>query len=287
MYCSISDVRNVIGISSTSDIPDAQITQAITWAEDEIDRLTNTSYYPSIDSGTATSGGNTSLTDSTKSATWTAHAYIGYAVYIYTGTGKGQIREITENTTTALTVATWTTNPDATSKYYITYYNKITELYDGNNKNYMMLRYQPVVQVDALSVNGVTVTPSTIYLYNNTGKIQLSQTSEATLFTPDDTNYLSQIVSVTYWYGVVAEQKRGLTLLLPQQIMRLCAVIAGLKALAYMVGVKYNALNSFGLPDFTGSTAPVYQSLRGTIDNLNNEAQLLLNSVVGKYAYMS
>jgi len=51
MYVSVSEVRNVLGVSDTSIISDAVITQAIQFAEDEIDRLTFTTYYPVEDSG--------------------------------------------------------------------------------------------------------------------------------------------------------------------------------------------------------------------------------------------
>jgi hypothetical protein len=76
------------------------------------------SYNPSIVTGTATSGGSTTITDSSKS--WTVSAYVGCRVYITGGTGSGQDRKITGNTATALTVdRAWGINPDATSTYKI------------------------------------------------------------------------------------------------------------------------------------------------------------------------
>lgn len=68
--------------------------------------------------GTATSATTTTLVNSAK--TWTASQWINYQVRIVSGTGIGQIRTITANTGTTLTVATWTTTPDATSEYEIT-----------------------------------------------------------------------------------------------------------------------------------------------------------------------
>ena len=68
--------------------------------------------------GTATSATSNTLTDSTKSFGTNAlkHAFI----YIYAGTGKGQDRVISSNTSTAITVtANWTTTPDTTSKYVV------------------------------------------------------------------------------------------------------------------------------------------------------------------------
>jgi len=74
-------------------------------------------------SSTATSGTATTLVDSTKS--WDTDEWkTDYAVVIYDGTGEGQQRTITGNDGTSLTVATWDTNPDSTSKYKIKYIGK-------------------------------------------------------------------------------------------------------------------------------------------------------------------
>lgn len=73
-----------------------------------------------LTSGTATSGGASTLTDSTKSTDWASSEFIGYVVRILSGTGSGQARKITANTTTQLTVSpAWTTQPDATSVYEV------------------------------------------------------------------------------------------------------------------------------------------------------------------------
>ncbi|NCC99953.1 MAG: hypothetical protein EOL95_09690, partial [Bacteroidia bacterium] len=113
-YVDVTQVRNIIGVTDTDVISDTVIEQAIEFAEDELDRLTFTTYLPNEDNGSVTSATATTLVDSSKS--WTSDQWIGYAVYIYSGTGKGQIREITDNDDTSLTVGTWTTNPDSTSK---------------------------------------------------------------------------------------------------------------------------------------------------------------------------
>lgn len=66
--------------------------------------------------GTASSSSSTTLVDSAASF---ASSVVGASVYIYEGTGKGQRRTITARTSTQLTVAAWTTNPDTTSKYVV------------------------------------------------------------------------------------------------------------------------------------------------------------------------
>ena len=68
--------------------------------------------------GTATAGAASTLTDWTES--WPVNGWTNYQVRIVSGTGAGQIRTISSNTATALTVSSaWTVNPDVTSVYRI------------------------------------------------------------------------------------------------------------------------------------------------------------------------
>ena len=75
------------------------------------------SNYVAQATGTATSATATTLVNSAK--TWTTSQWINYQIRIVSGTGAGQIRTITANDATSVTVATWTTTPDATSVYSI------------------------------------------------------------------------------------------------------------------------------------------------------------------------
>jgi hypothetical protein len=69
-----------------------------------------------FDTGTATSGSATTLVNS--GANWTADQWINYQVRITAGTGKGQVRVITDNNATSLTFASGATI-DNTSAYTI------------------------------------------------------------------------------------------------------------------------------------------------------------------------
>ena len=69
----------------------------------------------------ATSGSVTTLVDSTLN--WVVNAYANYKLYIYSGTGEGQIVTITSNTANTLTFPTLGVAPDATSRYQITGYD--------------------------------------------------------------------------------------------------------------------------------------------------------------------
>ena len=70
------------------------------------------------DNGLATGWGNDYLDDSGKS--WSADQFKDAYIWIFHGTGEGQIRQISGNTDTRISVtANWTTNPDGTSYYAI------------------------------------------------------------------------------------------------------------------------------------------------------------------------
>lgn len=73
--------------------------------------------------GTASSGSTTSLTDGTLGvdrAAWTTNEWIGYWLFINSGTGNNQLRQITSNTATTLTWSGSATSPDSSSRYLIT-----------------------------------------------------------------------------------------------------------------------------------------------------------------------
>lgn len=67
--------------------------------------------------GNVTGVTSTTLSDSSK--TWTTNQFAGFKVMIVAGLGKGQARTIVSNTANQLTVATWSPNPNTTSKYAI------------------------------------------------------------------------------------------------------------------------------------------------------------------------
>jgi len=74
-----------------------------------------------IDSGTATSGAATTITDTNKS--WKTDEHKGRLVRTTGGTGSGQVKHISSNTATALTIGglsgDWATTPDNTTTYII------------------------------------------------------------------------------------------------------------------------------------------------------------------------
>jgi hypothetical protein len=84
--------------------------------------ITTQSNLSGGDSGRATGGAATTLTDSTK--TWTADEWIGGTVSIVSGDGASQTQLITDNDATSVTVADWDAtlgDPAANSYYTINY----------------------------------------------------------------------------------------------------------------------------------------------------------------------
>lgn len=72
----------------------------------------------SFATGTATAGGASTIDNSAKA--WATNQWANFQIRITAGTGAGQIRTISSNTGTSITVsAAWTTTPDATSVYSI------------------------------------------------------------------------------------------------------------------------------------------------------------------------
>jgi len=74
--------------------------------------------FQNFASGTATAATTNTLSNSAKA--WTTNQWTNSQVRITAGTGNGQVRTISSNTGTQLTVSVnWTTIPDATSQYVI------------------------------------------------------------------------------------------------------------------------------------------------------------------------
>lgn len=74
------------------------------------------------DRGTATGGSTTTLIDASHGvnvASWKVDKWKDYWVYIYSGTGAGQIRQISSNTANTLTWVTAGTAPTSSSRYFI------------------------------------------------------------------------------------------------------------------------------------------------------------------------
>lgn len=118
-------------------------TSTVLTFENAITSGDNTSIYqitkgkPCYATGVATSATGTTIVNSGKS--WTTDQWINYQVRIVSGTGRGQIRTITDSDATSLTVAAWSVNPDSTSVYAIESNDDF--IYLAGNNAVTMYRY--------------------------------------------------------------------------------------------------------------------------------------------------
>lgn len=268
MYCTTDEAYATTGIT-LSEIAEKNLGYFIKGAEAEVDRLTNMTYWKEEDSGTATSGAASTLTDS--AASWTGNAYKKHYVWITGGLGSGQIRKISSNTTTALMVsAVWTTNPDSTSTYEIYYTAQdpfiSEELRDGDDTIELMLNKYPLLLLESVSSNSTTLTPSSVYQYKESGKLKLSSSSEVTTWTSAS----SLLNSFTYYYGVK----------LPYMAQRLTMVYAALKALMAQAGGTHNIPSTYSLPEGSLTVGQAYINIRGAWDMLSKERDALEKTIV-------
>jgi len=68
---------------------------------------------------------------------------------------------------------------------------QVTEVYDGNGKNYLLLRNYPVTNISSIKINGSTIDPSD-YVWHRSGLVKL----KSTVFPEGVGN-----IEVTYTYG--------------------------------------------------------------------------------------
>ena len=273
MYCTTDDVFRVAGITST-EISDANVTQAILEAQGVVDRLTNTTYWNSEDSGTAdVASGDDELDDATK--TWVPDDYINMYCWIDDGTGEDQLRKITDNTATKLTLESdWTTNPDTTSTYKIIDTgvdpHVSEELRDGDDTNTIFLDKYPLQLLVSVAINSVSVTPSYIYQYKKMGKLKLSSDAEASYWT----SAAAQLSVFDYWYGVYP---------IPYEVKRLTEVYAAIFILQSQMGGTHNIPSTYSLPEGSVTIGQAYINIKGTWDTLMREKDKLEARII-RYA---
>lgn len=260
-YTTVQAVKDAIGFAGwNSSITDPNIQTYIDLAEEEIEFIYKTKFGNVEQSGTASTGGTTTLTDATK--TFVADAYVDYVLWIYAGTGSGQYRPITTNSTTVLTVSpAFSPATDITSKYRVVKLGYKNQDVTGTGRDIQFLDYQPLINLNSLTVDTTNITISTVYQWKNAGKIGLSNSSEASSFT----DAYPFKINVKYVYGVYP---------IPKTIVRLCTLFAGIRASAAQMGASYSSFNSISMPGgFSGSKGDQVTKLKAVADSLQSEAR--------------
>ncbi len=271
MYCSTSDVFRTAGITST-EISAVDVTQFILEAEEMVDRLTNTTYWSLKDKGTADAGGGNDELDDTAKA-WIPDIYVDNICWIYSGTGVGQARLVTDNTKTKLTLeSNWTTNPDATSLYRVIHTGKdahqSSETYDGDETDTLFLNKYPLRILEDVEIDSVSVTPSYVYQYPEQGKLILG-TSDVEVTYWSEKKAQKNVIS--YWWGVYP---------LPLEVRRLTQIYAAIMCLEAQMGGTHNIPSTYSLPEGSVTIGQAYINIKGTWDTLmkekaNNELRII------------
>lgn len=262
MYCSTDDVFRTAGITST-EISADNVTQFILEAEEMVDRLTNTTYWSLKDSGTADAGaGDNELDDATKA--WIPDNFVNNICWIYSGTGSGQARLITDSTATKLTVeSNWTTNPDATSLYRVIHTgkdaHKSSETYEGDDTDTLFLDKYPLIILEDVTIDSTSVTTSYVYKYEGQGKLVLGTSDVEVDYW---TSKKAQKNVVSYWWGVYP---------LPLEARRLTQIYASIMCLEAQMGGTHNIPSTYSLPEGSVTIGQAYINIKGTWDTLMKE----------------
>ena len=249
------------------------VENAILAAESVVDRLTNSTYWSIEDSGSVASATDDTITIT--SAGWTEDVWINEYVWIYSGTGIGQARLITDNTQTVLTVENdWETNPDATSKFKIfhtgTNAHVEEELRDCDNTDTLFTDNYPLRILQTVEVDSVSVTPSKVYVYKDTGKLVLSTDAEASKWVSKK----AQLNKLNYWFGVYP---------MIELVKRMTGIYASMFILQTQMGGTHNIPSTYSLPEGSCSIGQAYINIKGTWDTLMRNKDYL-EKIIPKYA---
>jgi len=271
MYVTVQEVYNQTRLSE-DEVDSNSVKDFIKDAEGKVDKLTNTTYWIKMLNGTVDSATDDTLTDTGHFA---GFDFEDYYAWIYSGTGSGQMRTIESHTDNVLTLERdWETNPDNTSKYRIIYSGtdpqKYQEKYDGDETDVLITNRNPIIILEAVEIDGTTVTPAYVYQYLPEGKLVLgTENCEASYWSSQK----AQKNILTYWFG---EYK------IPQEVKTLCKLYASLKTLASQMGGTFDTPSTYRLPEGEVTVGQAYINIKGTFDVLLKEAKAA-EADIGKY----
>lgn len=260
-YCTEADVRSAIDYpDSGAPVSDAKILNFILDSEEEIEDIYKTMFGNVESALTAASGDDVTIT--VADTPWTDKDFVGYVVWVYEGTNSGEYREITANTDNDLTVSpAFTDAIDNTSKFRITKLGYKDQIVDGSGLDFQFVEYQPLINLNSLTIDSVDVTPSNVFQYKASGRLLLGVDSETTFFT----NSRPQLIDIKYVFGVYP---------MPRIIKRLCIIIAGIRTLTAQIAGTYNDFTSFTLPGgVTANLGEPYTNIREAVFRLQGEAR--------------
>jgi len=272
MYCTADEVYESTTLDS-SIVPEAAVNNFIKAAERDVDRFTFTTYW-AVNNNAQTVDSATNNTISVSGTPYTADALIGMHVWVYSGTGIGQMIKITDNTEDTITVEeNWGTNPvngDLFRVIYTATDPRFNDVEDGNGEDWFFTPDYPIQILNSVTIDDVSVSTSNIYQYKKMGKLVLKSSAEVTTWR--DT--YPQQVELDYHYGVYP---------LPEEVKRYVVVLASLKTLAAQMGGTYATPSTYSLPEGSVTVGQAYVNIRGTFDVLMKEHALLREQILIRY----
>ncbi|KKK93379.1 hypothetical protein LCGC14_2693480, partial [marine sediment metagenome] len=213
----------------------------------------------------------------TDTAAFTGDSYANDYVWIYGGTGSGQIRKIESHTDDILTVdRDWTTNPSSDSTYRIIHTGSdpyFTDSIDGNGFAFMYIQKRPIRILESLTIDDTSITITAVYIYNEEGKLLLNTNSaEQSTFM----NSNPQQIDLAYWWGVYQSR-------FPAEVKRYCIVLSALKTLQAQMGGTHNIPSTYTLPEASLTIGQAYINIKGTWDVLSKEKTDLESNKLKRY----
>lgn len=147
----------------------------------------------------------------------------------------------------------------------------VTETFDGDHTNVIILRRvgkewidaDPILTVNTLTVDGVSITPSTLHVYPAIGRIVLGEDSEENFFASSQPR--QNIINYTYGHTSV-----------PRIISQLAAIIAAMEALVQQTGGTFDDVTSYSFPEFSASKGEPFTNIRETVLRLDNKSKGIL-----------
>ena len=261
-YCTAAEVKSAIDFPATgAPISDADITVFISESEEEIENIYKTKFGNVETSATAASGDATTIT--VAGTPYTADEFIGYVVWVYDGTNVGEYREITTNTDNDLTVSpAFSAAIDNTSVFRITKLGYQDETVDGSGIDTQFTNLQPLISLNALTIDSTSVTPSYVYQYGDSGRLLLGTGDVEVSYFADNE---PQLVNMKYVYGVYP---------LPLIIKRLCVILAAMRTLTAQIAGTYDDFTNVSLPGgVTASKGEPYTNIREAVSGFQGEAR--------------
>jgi hypothetical protein len=269
-YVSTTDVYRTSGISST-EVSQADVLNQILEAEGFVCRYTKNIYYKTNLAATSLTSATT--TTLTAAMTVTLNGYSNQYVEILSGAGKGQFRKVLTNTTTGTLVLDrdLTVVPSASDTFRVFYVPSdfspyVEEIRDGKGYTYFYTDYYPIQALETVTLSGVDVSASNVYVYKSTGKLVLKSGAEANRFggvNPQD-------VELTYWYGVDK---------LEYAVKRVVELRAAIQILGQQMGGTFDDPSTVTLPDMTVSVGQAYINIRSSLETLKEEYNELLKTI--------